>query len=371
MIRVLQIVPNMHSAGLENLIMNIYRNIDRSKIQFDFLVHYSGKYDFDDEITKMGGIIYHFPVMEDKNVIRYYFQLVKFFRQHPEYKVIHGHMPSLGLIYMHAAKKAGIPIRIMHSHSAGTSNNLKGKIKGISVKLAKYPSNYLLACSEKAGKFQYGKSKFKVMHNAIDAKQFSYNPDIREEVRKELGLSDEVAFLHIGRFTKLKNHRFLLEIFNEYLKLNPNSKLFLMGEGELQSEIHESVADKRLENQIIFLGVRADAWRIYQACDMFLLPSFHEGLPMVGVEAQASGLTSVMSDTVTPEVDVTGLVHFISLKESAAKWAAEIQKIINFGAKRTDTYDKIVAAGYDMCHEASKIQDMYIDLYSRANGESK
>ena len=371
MTRILQIVPNMHSAGLENLLMNIYRNVDRNKIQFDFLVHYSGKYDFDDEITEMGGKIYHFPVMEDKNIVRYYLELIKFFKQHPEYKVIHGHMPSLGFIYMNAAKKAGVPVRIMHSHNASASNNLKGKVKGIAVKFAKYPSNYLLACSEKAGEFQYGKSEFKVMHNAIDAKKFSYNPKIRDEVRKELGLFDEIAFLHIGRFTKQKNHNFLLDIFDAFLKLEPNSKLFLMGEGELLQEIRELVINKKLSDKVIFLGVRKDAWRIYQACDMFLLPSLHEGLPVVGIETQAAGLMSIMADTVTTEVDITGLVRFVPLESSAAEWANEIQAIRKSGIERTDTYEKIVEAGYDMCHEASKIQDMYINLYNQASGGMK
>lgn len=371
MIRILQIVPNMHSAGLENLIMNIYRNIDRDKIQFDFLVHYSGKYDFDDEITELGGKIYHFPVMEDKNVVGYYSSLVKFFKKHSEYKVIHGHMPSLGFIYMNAAKRAGVPIRIMHSHNASASSNLKGRIKGIAVKFAKYPSNYLLACSEKAGKFQYGKSKFKIMHNAIDAERFSYNPDIRADVRKELGLMNETAFLHIGRFTKQKNHKFLLDIFEEYLKLEPNAKLFLMGEGELLPEIHDLVVNKKLENKVIFLGVRKDAWRIYQACDMFLLPSIHEGLPVVGIETQAAGLMSVMADTITSEVDITGLVRFISLEKSAKEWAAEIQEICKTKIERVNTCDQIVAAGYDICHEASRIQEMYMSLYSRASGGVK
>lgn len=357
----------MHSAGLENLIMNIYRNIERDKVQFDFLVHYSGKYDFDDEITELGGKIYRFPVMEDKNVVRYYFELEKFFKTHPEYKVIHGHMPSLGFIYMNAAKRAGVPVRIMHSHNASASNNIKGKVKGIAVKFAKYPSNYLIACSEKAGKFQYGKSKFKVMHNAIDAKRFSYNSEIREEVRKELGLKNEVAFLHIGRFTKQKNHIFLISIFEEYLKNNSNAKLFLMGEGELLEEIKNCVKQKKLTDNVVFLGVRNDAWRIYQACDMFLLPSLHEGLPVVGIETQAAGLVSVMSDTITKEVDITGLVHFLPLEFIASEWAVKIAEILKSARERVNTYQQIVEAGYDMCHEVSRIQEMYIKLYDDHN----
>ena len=144
-----------------------------------------------------------------------------------------------------------------------------------------------------------------------------------------------------------------------------------MGEGELLQEIRELVINKKLSDKVIFLGVRKDAWRIYQACDMFLLPSLHEGLPVVGIETQAAGLMSIMADTVTTEVDITGLVRFVPLESSAAEWANEIQAIRKSGIERTDTYEKIVEAGYDMCHEASKIQDMYINLYNQASGGMK
>lgn len=367
MIRILQIVPNMHSAGLENLLMNIYRNIDREKVQFDFLVHYSGKYDFDDEIERLGGRIFHFPVMENKNIIKYYKDLKVFFATHKEYKVIHGHMPSLGYLYMRAAKNAGIPVRIMHSHNASAAKTVKGQVKGLTVKIAKYPSTILLTCSEKAGRFQYGKSKFEIMHNAIDAARFSYNETVRSDVREELNLADRTTLLHIGRFTKQKNHLFLISVFAEYLKINQDSILLLMGEGELFNQIKATVQDKGLEESVRFLGVRDDAWRIYQAADLFLLPSLHEGLPVVGIETQAAGLSSVMSSEVTQEVDVTGLVKFLPLKKTPKEWANEIANVINKNNKRENTYDKIVKAGYDICHEAEKIQNMYTNLYETAD----
>jgi glycosyltransferase involved in cell wall biosynthesis len=367
MIRILQIVPNMHSAGLENLLMNIYRNIDREKVQFDFLVHYSGKYDFDDEIERLGGRIFHFPVMEDKNVLKYYGDLKDFFDTHNEYRVIHGHMPSLGFIYMSAAKTAGIPVRIMHSHNASVARNIKGQIKGITVRMAKYPSTLLLACSKKAGYFQYGTSKFEIMHNVIDAAQFSYDESVRADVRKELDLGDGKVILHIGRFTKQKNHSFLISVFEEYLQINHNSILLLMGEGELLEQVKNIVKQKGLEKSVLFLGVRDDAWRIYQAADLFILPSLHEGLPVVGIETQAAGLFSLMSSEVTDEVDVTGLVRFLPLSKTPKEWASEIADVLSTNKKRENTYEMIVRAGYDICHEAEKIQKMYMSLYETAN----
>ena len=229
MIRVLQVVSAMHQGGLENLIMNIYRNIDRDKIQFDFITHYKEKSDFDDEIEKMGGKIYRFSFLEDKNIFKYIKELNDFFKTHKEYKIVHGHLASLGFIYLSVAKKHGVPVRIAHSHGTNHENNLKGYIKGIGFKLNKYPANYRFACSTLAGNYLFGKnSNFEFIPNGIETEKFQYNDKKRKEIRKELKLNDnDIVIGNVGRFEQQKNHKFIIEIFKELYNINQNYKLIL------------------------------------------------------------------------------------------------------------------------------------------------
>ena len=213
-IRVLQVVPNMNSGGLENLIMNIYRNIDRSKVQFDFIVHYEKRGFFDDEIESLGGKIYRFSVREDNNIIKYVKDLNLFFKNHPEYRVVHGHMASLGFIYLGIAKKYKVPVRIAHSHGTSHLRTIKGYIKFFTFKLVKYESNVNFACSTEAGKYLFGnKRKFEFIPNAIDMDKFEYDEEIRKEYRHKLDLDGKLVLGHVGRFNLQKNHNFLLDIY--------------------------------------------------------------------------------------------------------------------------------------------------------------
>lgn len=366
MIRVLQVVPNMHRAGLETLIMNVYRNIDREKVQFDFLVHYKEKFDYDDEIEALGGKIYHLSVRNDSNFTKYLKDLKKFFESHPEYKIIHGHMDSFGFLYSRTAKRAGVPTIIAHSHNSLIEPNLKGWIKNLMNKPWKYYANVLFACSNKAGRFMFGDSSFTVVNNGIKCEDFVYNPAIREEYRKKLKWEDKIVIGHIGRFQRQKNHCFLIDIFEAYAKNHSNAVLALVGGGALEEEIRALVSKKKLEDKVLFMGVRSDMCELYQAMDIFVLPSLFEGLPVVGVEAQAAGLPMLMSDTITDELCVTNLVESLPLTSSAEVWAEKIDQML-YTVKRRNTLEEMNQAGFNICKTADFLQQFYIKRYEDAN----
>ena len=359
-IRILQILPGGHvCGGIENFIMNYYRNIDRSKVQFDFLVHYDEKGYYDDEIKSLGGKIYYSNVRKDKNIIKYIIFLNKFFHEHQEYKIIHGHMPGLAPIYFLIAKMNHIKIRIAHSHVTDTEKTFKGKILKPIIKMIKYFSNIYFSCSTEAGKFMFGKRKFDVINNAIDFEKFKFDSTQRDKIREELDIKDEFVVGSVGRFNYQKNHTFLLDIFCEILKINQNAKLVLIGEGNLQDEIKEKAKNLDIIQNIKFLGVKDDVQNYYNAFDVFLLPTNFEGLGLVLIESQVNGLQTFTSDVVPGETKVSKLIHFISLKEDASYWAKKIMSNVN---TRTDVTSEIEEKHYNIKKEAQILQAKYIRL---------
>ena len=359
-IRILQILPGGHiCGGIENFIMNYYRNIDRSKVQFDFLVHYEEKGYYDDEILQLGGKIYYTNVRKDKKIIKYIKFLNKFFKEHKEYKIIHGHMPGLAPIYFMMAKINGVKIRISHSHVNDTEKTLKGRILKLVIKTIKHFSNVYFACSEDAGKFMYGKRKFTVIENAIDIDKFSFDLSKREELRKELELKDEFVLGCVGRFNYQKNHFFLLDIFSEIHKLEQNTKLVLIGEGDLENDIKQKAKELNIEKDILFLGVKKNIQDYYNVFDVFVLPSNFEGVGIVFVEAQANGLKTFASTEVPKEAKVSELIHFISLQKEPSYWAKEI---LSNKMDRKDVTKEIEENNLSIKKEASKLQNMYINF---------
>ena len=350
----------MHRAGLETLIMNIYRNIDRTKVQFDFLVHYTSRFDYDDEIEELGGKIYRLGVREDNNIVKYLRDLNVFFRMHPEYRVVHGHMESFGFLYSRSAKKAGVPTIIAHSHNALIEPTLKGRIKSIMNKPWKCYANVLFACSEKAGKFMFGDSDFTVINNGICCEDFVFNENTRAQYRSEMGLEGKTVIGHIGRFEPQKNHCFLVEIFAEYANKHENAVLLLVGEGHLLDEVKNKVRSLNLDDKVRFLGVRSDTAELYQAMDVFVLPSLFEGLPVVGVEAQSAGLPMLVSDTVTEELCITDLVEMMPLSEATYKWSEKIDYMIRT-KKRRNTLEEMNRAGFNIRKTADFLQNFYME----------
>ena len=358
-VRILQIVPNMDVGGLETLLMNLYRNIDREQVQFDFLVHYQRRCFFDDEIERLGGRIYRFSVREDNRVFNYIRQLSAFFKEHKEIQIVHGHMASLAFIYLFVAKVNGVPARIIHSHNDATEKTIKGLTKFLLSRFARCFATSGFACSQAAGEFLFGHSKFTLLKNGIDPEKFRFDDQVRQELRKSLGVEDQFVVGHVGRFCAQKNHSFLIDIFDEIQKQIPNAVLLLVGQGELEGPIHQKVVQLGLEEKVRFLGVRSDVNQLFQAIDAFVFPSLFEGLGIVAIESQAAGLMTFVSDQIPPEVNVTDLVVKIPLTAPAKEWADRIiARPLTY--THANTCQDIRQAGYDIRQIAGWLQDYYL-----------
>lgn len=313
MIRILQCVNDMHRAGLETMLMNYYRNIDRDKIQFDFLTHRPNRSDYDDEIESLGGKMYYAPRLYPQNYPEYFKWMKRFFAEHPEYKIVHSHIDAMSYLPLKAAKTANIPVRIAHSHNTSIDKDFKYLLKQyFRSKITSVATDYC-ACGQEAGKFLFGDEKFSFIPNAIEVDKFLYNEKIRAEKRQELDIQNQFVVGHIGRLSYQKNHKLLIKIFDELQRKLPESLLLLVGVGEKEEEIRNLVCELGLESKVRFLGNRNDVNEIYQAMDVFVMPSFFEGVPVVGVEAQFSDLPCIFSDKVPSEVKFNSKTKFVSL----------------------------------------------------------
>ena len=361
-IRILEVVNCMNRAGLETVIMNYYNRFDREKVQIDFLTHrnYSGAYD--EEIQKLGGKIYRAPRLIPGNYIRYYIWMKKFLKSHPEYVVVHSHIDTMSFFPLLAAKLNHIPVRISHSHSTKLDVDFKLPIKYMAKLLLPYVSNNYWSCGEEAGKFLYGKKDFFIMHNACDLKKFKFDKEIRNFQRKKYNLENKFVIGHVGRYIYIKNQTFLIDIFVEILKSNPNSTLLLIGSGNDEQMLREKVKKLNLEDKVLFLINRSDVNDLYQAMDTFIMPSLFEGLPLSCVEAQTNGLPCFISDKISKETLMTSNIKMISLDNNAEKWA---EAILSSDLKRNkNSLKEISDKGYDLDRESKKIQDIYINLYN-------
>ena len=359
MLRVLQVVTKMDRCGLETLLMNYYRNIDREIIQFDFLTHREEHGQYDDEIEQLGGNIYHVPHLNPLNP-GYYKALDDFFRTQP-YNIVHSHLDCTSTFPLRAAKKAGVPYRIAHIHSTSQDKDFKYPIKMLSKKMMPYYATDFFACGEVAGKWAFPKKKFVVMKNAIDTAKYMPNVSIRSKVRKEFNLENEFLVGHVGRFAPPKNHTFLLKIFSEFKRIEPSAKLMLVGGGDREPDIIQEAERLGIISDVIFTGVRADVNELMQAMDVFVLPSLYEGLPVTMVEAQAAGLPCVISDKVPTECAIVdGLVKSVALSDDLSIWVDALQKAKNI--ERKDHTQDISEKGYDIKQAADWLKNYYISL---------
>lgn len=356
-IRVLHVVTYMGRGGLETMIMNYYRNMDRSKVQFDFLTHRDERWDYDDEIEELGGKIYHLPRLNPFSP-KYLKSLDNFFKEHKEYKIVHCHQDCLSGIVLKYAKKNGVPFTIAHSHSSNQNKDLKYLIKLIAKKsIVKY-SDKLFACGKEAGEWMFCTLDFEILNNAIDTKRYIYNEENSLKMKEKLGIADKFAIGHVGRFRYEKNHSFIIDIFKEVCKKESNSVLLLVGDGPLEKEIKKKVNNLGLEDKVKFLGARDDVNDLMQGMDVFILPSLYEGFPLTMIESQASGLDCIISDKVPKECIVTNNVKSISLEESPEYWANKIIKSKN--KKRKNLYNEIQDAKFDIKSNAIWLQEFYL-----------
>ncbi|MGI8384810.1 glycosyltransferase family 1 protein [Robertmurraya sp. P23] len=357
-LRVLHVVVNMNRGGAETLIMNLYRNIDREKVQFDFLTCKPGVFDM--EIKKMGGRIYRIPYITDVGHFQYVKGLDEFFLEHQEYDIVHSHLDKMSGFVLRAAKKAGVPVRIAHSHNTRSEGNIVTRTyKWFSGKLIESNSTLRLACSNLAAKWLFEK-KATIIKNGIESERFEFSIDKRNKIRNELNLDESTMVLgHVGRFAKQKNHSFLINVFANYLKVNPNSTLILVGDGPLRKDIENKVHRLNLKNNVKFLGIRNDIDNLLQAMDVFIFPSLHEGLPVSLIEAQGSGLTCLISEGVSTEVDLgMELVNFLPLTSTKA-WVDQLKSVSK--NTRLDVRKQLLEQGYDISSTAKKIQSIYLN----------
>lgn len=362
-IRVLCVFSELDRGGAESMCMNLYRRMDRDQIQFDFVKHTTKKCLFEDEITSLGGRIFEAPRYQAVNHISYCSWWKQHFRNHPEHQIIHGHYYTTAAIYFKIAHHFGRKT-IGHSHS--TSVGMKSAKKDLKYlvteywlsKVGKY-SDYRLACSTPAGKWLYGDKPFVVFNNAIDSKQFTYDPAVRKEMRDQLGLADEDFVIGtVGSMGYPKNPVGIVRIAAEAKKRNQYVKMIWAGDGSMRQEVESAIRQNDLEDCMILLGIRDDVHRILQAIDVFILPSIYEGLPVVAVEAQAAGLPCILSDVVSKEICITDLCTFLPISDPVS-WA---ETILNVNLTRTDTQQEIERAGYDIETTAAWLSDFYLTI---------
>lgn len=363
-LRVLHVVVNMNRGGAETLIMNLYRNLDRSKVQFDFLTCKEGV--FDEEIVKLGGKVHRIPYITDIGHVGYLKTLDTFFASHPEYRIIHSHMDKMSGFVLRSAKKTGVPIRITHSHNTNSEGSIAAKMyKWYAGKSILPCATHLLACSDVAARWLFpGKAHTaQILKNGIDCDKFAFSPNIRKEVREELQIEKDTFVIgHVGRFSLQKNHFFLIDVFAQIIALKPKSVLVLAGDGLLRVEIEKKVEELNLKENVKFLGIRDDIERLLQTFDVFVFPSFHEGLPVTLIEAQGAGLPCVISDVITDEVDMgMNLVESLSLNNKKI-WIEKIMNIWTRNLPREISERALSEKGYDIKHTAVLTQNFYLAL---------
>ena len=366
-IKVAIVMGKFTSGGIKSVITNYYSNVDRNKISFDLLIDNNSPIDDYSEIEAIGGRVCKISTLS--NPFKYISQIYKLSKEN-KYDIIHGYVNALNVFSMFAGKMAGVPVRIAENLSSAHPGEKKTIVKNILKPFSKIFPTDLAACSKSCGEWLYGKKdiesgKVRIFNNAISLKKYTYDKELRDNVRNSLGLSDENFVLgHIGRYQYQKNHNFLIDIFDEVYKRDKNSRLLLVGYGDLKEEIFNKINSLGLKDAVIDMGATENIAGLYNAMDVFVLPSFYEGLPVVGIEAQATGLPCVFSTEVTKETGVIPDTKFVELSENKEKWADEILKIRD-NYKRVNTEKYIIDAGFDIETEGRKLQDYYFVLISK------
>lgn len=368
MIRIAIIAGVLHSGGKRNLIMEFYRHIDRSKMQFDFICDSDSNGIPYEEIERLGGKVYVVPPY--KNIIPHLKETYKILKEN-KYPVVHAFDNTLNLFPMMLAKMAGVKVRISESISKGDKNEKKTLVKLALRPFSHLFANYYMANSVDCGIWQFGKKtydkgKIDIFKTVINADANAFNQDLRSVTRKTFGWEDKIVHGFIGRYVAQKNPLFLIDIFNEIAKIQGNAILVMIGFGELENEMMERIKTYGIEERVLNLGRRDDIKQFYNSFDTFLLPSLYEGMPVVGIEAQCAGLPIFFSKNITEETTASDFAHYISLDSSAEEWAKEIVSIMNKPqSDRTNAYKQVIASGFDSKNEAMRLQKYYEDRINR------
>lgn len=364
MMRVLHMIGALEMGGSQALVMNLYRHMDRQRIQFDFVLDHPDRDDYAGEVKALGGRIYTMPGFHG-NVGEVRRAWDTFFTEHPEYRVLHSHVRSYASLYLPAAKKHGVKT-IIHSHSTSNGSGFSALVKmGLQYPLRRQ-ADVLMSCTREAGVWLFGEKacqseRFFLLPNAVDVEKFRYHEATRREYRQMLGIEDKLVVGHVGRFHEAKNHGFLLESFARLHEQKPDSVLLLVGDGELRGEIEKKIAELGIQASAILTGNRSDAAELMQAMDLLAFPSLWEGLPVTVVEAQAAGLPCLISDRITHDVDLSSLVRRLPI-DNADIWARAMAE----PAARQDVSEAIAAAGFDIGESVQRLSGLYNKLWQES-----
>lgn len=370
MVKILHYVSRMDRAGQETFIMNVFRNINRDKINFDFLCSSNGVGDYDGEIEKLGGNIYHLGKLNLKHFK--FLALLVLLRKKMKILVkdhnifeIHTQHAMDAFFSALIAKSVGFETVIVHSHN---SNSLyHPKLHKIFKNLLHLLFLKRFACGVDAGEWMFGNDCFTIIKNGIDTREFMFSSEKRESVRNKNHWENQVVIGNVGRFNSQKNQIFAVKVFQEFTKLQKNSRLVFIGTGEDQEKIKNFVKNSSIEKKISFLGVRDDVSELYQGMDLFLMPSLFEGLPVTLVEAQASSLPCLVSNSITHDVKVTNRIKFENLSDSYKNWAENLRNLYFKYPSRVNEIENITKAGYSIRDVTIKLEDLYLNF----NGDKK
>ncbi|MBR3420693.1 MAG: glycosyltransferase [Ruminococcus sp.] len=366
-IKVLAIVYKLIPAGLENRLMDIIRNIDQSRIRIDVFTYQLDCGVYDDEVRKLGGIVYYNPPLSVKNMLWYVEYFRDFLKKHPEYRIVHAHQNAWCSVFCKGAYLAGVPIRIAHSRTAISGMKPSNIVKNVIKLPTKKYANYYFAVSEKAGRWLYGNKMFdsgrvQIWPNAIDAEKFYFNMNVRKRVRNDNKWENKYVVMHVGNFTPPKNHSFIFKVFSEIRRNDNNAVLVLIGDGD-RAYINSFVTKYDFDKCVQLLGSRHDVNELLQAADVFLFPSLFEGLPGALVEAQAAGLPCVISNTIANEVHIIPDISILSINQDARIWA---ETVLNYKKyKRKNTKEYIIEKGYDIHSLTEKLCQFYELAYNK------
>lgn len=358
MIRVLIVsTTDLGFNGITSVIMNYYRNIDKKKIQFDFVICEKIHESVSDEIKKLGGNIYILPSRK-KRLFKYIKSLKSLVKEN-NYKVVHVHGNS-GTLYfdIHALKQVGVSVRIAHSHNSTCTYKI---IHRLLKKPLSRETTHPIACSKLAGDWLFTKD-YTVLNNGIDIEKFKFNNEVRDKYRREMDLEDKYVIGHVGNFLYQKNHEYLLKVFKEVVNRNPKAVLMLVGDGKLEAEIKSLINRLGIQDSVLMLGKRSDTAELMQAMDVFVFPSRFEGLPVVLVEAQSAGLKCIISNAITKECQITGEVEYLDLSEEIDKWVDKIL-MIKSGYQRNIAFEKVRKSKFNIKNETKKLEEIYISNF--------
>lgn len=364
-VKVLAIVCQLNRCGLENRLLDIIRKMDYKKVCIDVYTYRMEKGLLDNEVIALGGKVYYNLPLTPQNMFWYVKYFEKFLREHPEYKIVHAHQDAWCSVFCKGAYLAGVPVRIAHSRTAISVFTIETFVKNvIRIPTRKYATHYF-AVSSLAGEWLFGKKnmrekKVEIWKNAIDCHSFSYNPNVRKNRRKELGVEGKKVIIHVGNFNPFKNQVFLVDILEKISQQDDSAMLIFVGragEIDLMNRIKERIREKKLEDKILFLGSRSDIAELLQSADVFCFPSFFEGLPGAVLEAQAAGLPCIISSSITKEVCVLNTTVMVNLEQSVDEWANEVRN--GFSQNRCNTYETMAQAGFDINDLVMRLTKFY------------